>query len=43
MQGFSKSCGPIKSGTYWIYVSKPNDDGWDLKGAGTLVTSRSTP
>lgn len=40
---FSRSCGRIKGGTYWIEVSKDQaidktGDGWHLQGAGTLTT-----
>lgn len=42
-RAFSKSCDRIKSGTYWIEVSKGQaidkmGDGWQLQGSGTLTT-----
>ena len=37
-RSFEKSCGRIESGTYWIDVNRPTEDGWHVKGSGTLVT-----
>jgi hypothetical protein len=42
-RSFSKSCGRIESGTYWIEVSKDKaidktGDGWHLRGSGSLTT-----
>lgn len=37
-RAFDKSCGRVESGSYWIFVSRPNEDGWHLKGSGALVT-----
>jgi hypothetical protein len=36
---FEKSCGHIDSGTYWIFVARPNEDGWHIQGSGTLATN----
>jgi hypothetical protein len=33
-----KTCGRVETASYWLLVSKKNDDGWDIKGSGTLTT-----
>jgi hypothetical protein len=35
---FDKSCGRIEAGNYWVFLSRPNEAGWHLKGSGALVT-----
>lgn len=33
-----KSCGRVESGSFWLLVSRSDDDGWHLQGSGTLST-----
>lgn len=37
-RSFSRSCGRIEGGTYWIEVSRKKVDGWHIKGSGALAT-----
>lgn len=41
---YSKSCGRIESGKYWILINKdgadnPDGEGWHNQGTGSLITS----
>ena len=41
---FSKTCGRIETGKYWVRITKPgatnhDGDGWHNQGAGTLATT----
>jgi len=37
-KSFSKACGSVPTGVYYIEAWKTNDDGWDIKAQGTLTT-----
>lgn len=37
-KSYSKSCGSVPTGVYYIEAWKTNDDGWDVKAQGTLTT-----
>lgn len=35
---FSKNLGSVSTGTFYMYISRLEDDGWDVSGSGSLVT-----
>jgi hypothetical protein len=35
---YSKACGSVSAGVYYLIIWKTEDDGWNVKGNGTLKT-----
>ena len=35
---YSISCGSVSAGVYYLVIWKSQDDGWNMKGSGTLKT-----
>ena len=37
-RGYSKGCGNVSVGVFYLVIWKVADDGWNMKGTGTLRT-----